>query len=133
MAIELSAETVYRSTRYGRRFLTLDAAIAAEAREVIRQRHPTEPVEPDVGYPGFHWRELSRSDVLYRRVRRLILSAWKTWYAEQRRSYATANPLGGPAKVFEAAAQRIRAGESLTEVMDDYGLAWTSPAKRGAS
>lgn len=48
-------------------------------------------------------------------------------------AYAKANPLGGPAKVFEAAAQRIRAGESLTEVMDDYGLAWTSPAKRGAS
>lgn len=44
----------------------------------------------------------------------------------QAKRYADANPLGGPARVFEAAASRIRAGENLADVMDDYGLAWTT-------
>ena len=38
--------------------------------------------------------------------------------------YARANPFGGPAAVFDAAAERIRAGEPLEEVMRDYGLSW---------
>lgn len=38
--------------------------------------------------------------------------------------YARANPLGGPASVFEAAAERIRSGEPLDEVMQDYALQW---------
>lgn len=36
--------------------------------------------------------------------------------------YAKANPLGGPAKVFDAMADRIRAGEDYYDVLDDYGF-----------
>lgn len=36
--------------------------------------------------------------------------------------YRQKNPLGGPAKMFEAAASRIRAGEPLEYVLEDYGL-----------
>lgn len=54
------------------------------------------------------------------------------WLADRaKRAYAEINPLGGPAKVFEAVASRIRAGENLADVMDDYGLAWTTDDKRG--
>jgi len=37
-----------------------------------------------------------------------------------RDEYARRNPLGGPAKVFEAMAARIRAGEEYYSVLDDY-------------
>ena len=36
--------------------------------------------------------------------------------------YREKNPLGGPAKVFEAMAGRIRAGEDYYDVLDDYGF-----------
>lgn len=36
--------------------------------------------------------------------------------------YAKVNPLGGPARVFEAMAERIRSGEAYEEVLADYGL-----------
>lgn len=36
--------------------------------------------------------------------------------------YARLNPLGGPAKVFDAMAARIRAGEPYDAVLADYGL-----------
>lgn len=39
-----------------------------------------------------------------------------------RQAYAKANPLGGPARVFEAMAARIRAGEDYYAVLDDYGF-----------
>ena len=35
--------------------------------------------------------------------------------------YRERNPLGGPAKVFDAMASRIRAGENYYAVLDDYG------------
>jgi hypothetical protein len=41
---------------------------------------------------------------------------------EKRAAYAEANPLGGPARMFEAIAERIRAGEDYYAVLDDYGL-----------
>ena len=37
--------------------------------------------------------------------------------------YAKRNPLGGPAKVFDAMASRIRAGEDYYSVLADYGFA----------
>lgn len=37
-------------------------------------------------------------------------------------SYAKANPLGGPARMFESMAARIRAGEDYYSVLDDYDL-----------
>jgi hypothetical protein len=36
--------------------------------------------------------------------------------------YHLPNPLGGPAKLFDAIADRIRAGEDQKSVMDDYGV-----------
>ena len=38
--------------------------------------------------------------------------------------YLRANPLGGPAKVFDACADAIRAGDSVEFAMGNYGLAW---------
>lgn len=40
--------------------------------------------------------------------------------AQQR--YESANPLGGPAKLFDAIADRIRAGEDYHAVLADYGV-----------
>ena len=41
---------------------------------------------------------------------------------EAAKAYAAANPLGGPARVFEAMASRIRAGEDYYSVLDDFGF-----------
>ena len=40
----------------------------------------------------------------------------------QHANYLKPNPLGGPAKVFDAIADRIRAGEDYHAVLDDYSL-----------
>jgi len=42
--------------------------------------------------------------------------------------YAAKNPLGGPARMFEAIASRIRAGEDYYEVLRDYDLQHISRA-----
>lgn len=39
-----------------------------------------------------------------------------------RAGYDRDNPLGGPAKMFDAIAERIRAGEDYHEVLRDYGV-----------
>lgn len=39
-----------------------------------------------------------------------------------RESYRAKNPLGGVARMFDAMADRIRAGENYASVLDDYGL-----------
>lgn len=74
MTVTKESAVVYRGG--GRRWLTLGAAIKAEAVKRIKVKHPTERGETDhsIGYhdPGFHWRELPRSDVLLRRVCRLV-------------------------------------------------------------
>lgn len=44
--------------------------------------------------------------------------------------YVKANPLGGPAKVFDAIADRIRAGESRAAVLYDYDLKDVSRRKK---
>lgn len=76
MCIRSQNATVYFSPTAKRRFLTKGAAIAAEARALISNKHPAEPAEHDDSggliYSGFHWRELPRSEVLYRRVVRLV-------------------------------------------------------------
>lgn len=38
--------------------------------------------------------------------------------------YMVPNPLGGPAKVFDACADSIRAGEPIDAAMANFGLAW---------
>ena len=76
MAITTEQATVYRGG--GRRWFSLRAAVKAEAQTIIKAKHPSERPEYENGmcyYPGFHWRELPRSDVLLRRLCRLILAA----------------------------------------------------------
>lgn len=64
---------VYRGG--GRRYLTKKAAIKAEAIAIIKRKHPTER-STDHGpmgiEPGWHWSDLSRADVLLRRIERLV-------------------------------------------------------------
>ena len=43
---------------------------------------------------------------------------------EPAQDYIAKNPLGGPAKVFDAIADCIRAGDSIESVMATYGLVW---------
>lgn len=40
------------------------------------------------------------------------------------KKYAVKNPLGGPATMFDTIAARIRAGEPVARVLDDYDLAF---------
>ena len=69
--IEVKQAKVYYSPRKRKRYFSLDAACNGEARAIIEAKHPTEEFDPEDGY-GFHWRELERSDVMYRRLARLI-------------------------------------------------------------
>lgn len=76
MAIELKPATAYYSQAAGRRYFTKKAAIGAEARAIIKRRYPTEQPHSDesgrLEDPGFHWEQLPRSDVMHRRLCRLI-------------------------------------------------------------
>jgi hypothetical protein len=45
--------------------------------------------------------------------------------------YFGANPLGGPAKVFDAMADRIRAGEDYYAVLADHGFKVDKPRGKG--
>lgn len=75
--IGIETATVYRGG--GRRWFSQRAAIKAEAIAIIKRKHPTEPSEHDeMGRcidPGWHWTSLPRSDVLLRRVCRMVRSA----------------------------------------------------------
>lgn len=75
MSVQTLHGVVYRSSRTGRRYLTLRAAIRAEARAIILAKYPSEKPEYENGYtsyPGFYWRDLPNSEKLYRRVVRLV-------------------------------------------------------------
>ena len=45
-------------------------------------------------------------------------------YNSPANEYKRRNPFGGVARVFECAAARIKFGEPMADVMDDYGLQW---------
>jgi hypothetical protein len=47
---------------------------------------------------------------------------------EPAQDYAAKNPLGGPAKIFDAMAACIRAGDSFDAVLRQYGFAEAQPA-----
>lgn len=74
--IERRIRTAYHSSLVGRDFLTKRAAIRAEAREIIKAKHPTEGAQySDDGScteRGWDWTELKNSDVLLRRMCRLV-------------------------------------------------------------
>lgn len=72
--VKVETAKVYRGGR--RRYLTLKAAVKAEAVAAIKARYPSE--KPHYGRdgrtedPGFHWSQLPRSDVMLRRLCRLV-------------------------------------------------------------
>lgn len=64
---------VWRGGR--RRYLTKKSAIHAEAVSLIKEKYPNEQPEYEQGhmtFPGWHWSEMPRSEVLLRRVMRLV-------------------------------------------------------------
>ena len=74
--VTVEAATVYRGGN--RRWLTLNAAVKAEAIKLIKKKYPTERAHYCDGYveePGSHWHDLPRSDVLLRRMSRLVRAA----------------------------------------------------------
>lgn len=72
----LSIRKVWFAPTARRHFLTKRAACIAEARARIKAKYPSERAETDergqTVYPGWHWRELPRSDELLKRYSRLI-------------------------------------------------------------
>ena len=68
--------TVYLAPTARRRYLTKKSAVRAEARALISRKHPTEKGEYDeagmLTYEGWHWTSLPRSDVLFRRVCKMV-------------------------------------------------------------
>lgn len=74
--IERREAIVYYAPTAKRRYLTRRAAVSAEARAIIKDKYPNEDTEHDDSgrctYPGWCWRELNRSEVLHRRLCRLI-------------------------------------------------------------
>ena len=80
MSITATTITVYRAPTAPRRYLSLRAACMAEARAIIKVRYPNEAPEYESGhmiYPGTTWRDLPRSDVLYRRMARRVRTAFE--------------------------------------------------------
>lgn len=77
--ISQKVATVYYAPKKKRRYFTLNAAISAEAGAIISAKYPSERGESQDGMitdSGFHWREMKRSDVMHRRMCRIILKAY---------------------------------------------------------
>ena len=74
MPVTAETATVYRGAR--RRFLTLNGAVNEEAKAKIRAKYPATPFDPETG-ETFHWTGLPRSEVLLRRMCRLIRTAYE--------------------------------------------------------
>ena len=70
--ITIETAVVYRSSS-GRRYLTKRGAIQSDARKIIVKKYPYEPFDPQDG-SSFRWEQMDRSDVLFRRLCRLIES-----------------------------------------------------------
>ena len=67
-----------------------------------------------------------RAEVTYETIQSLWKAMLDQFEKEQsspaKKAYEAANPLGGPARMFEAIAERIRAGEDYYAVLADYGV-----------
>ena len=74
--IEKRQATVYYAPTAKRRYFSLDAACSGEAVAVIKEKYPTIEFESDTGF-CFHWKELKRSEVLHRRITKLVKSKYK--------------------------------------------------------
>ena len=74
-AIKKVTRTAYFSPSKGRHYFSLSSAINAEAHALIAKKHPTEYAKFDLDGSGggFYWvDDIDRSDVLLRRVKRLV-------------------------------------------------------------
>ena len=58
-----------------------------------------------------------------------FVADFKAALAQPAQDYAAKNPLGGPAKIFDAMAACIRAGDSFDSVLRQYGFAEAQPAQ----
>lgn len=94
------------------------------------ERRAFEAWAPSEGFTNF----ILARDGGYRNL--ILQTVWKAWQARAAQSaepvYASAdyeakNPLGGPAKMFDAIAGRLRAGEEFYSVMNDYGIRFDPP------
>lgn len=70
--IETRTAKIYYAPTARRRYLSKLAAIKGEARAIIMAKHPRQWPEPEVGFSGWHWREIPRSDVLLRRMMQIV-------------------------------------------------------------
>lgn len=73
--------TAYFAPSKGRHYFSLAGAVRAEALSMILKKHPTKHCAEDLGIEvsaGFYWAsDIPRSDVLLRRVRRLVAQTYK--------------------------------------------------------
>lgn len=80
---------VFYAETANRHYLTKRAACRAEAAARIRAKYPSEEMETDDGgrttYPGWHWTQLNRADVLLRRYSRIIFKSVPNADVEARR------------------------------------------------
>lgn len=82
MSVYEQKATVYVAPTSGRRFLTLNGALCAEARAIIQSKYPSDRGSKDdsgryIG-DGFYWRDdLDRSEVLYRRILRKVKKSYR--------------------------------------------------------
>lgn len=76
MSIINKNAVAYLAPTAGRRYLTIKGAAAAEARALIRQKHPTIEFDQETG-ESFYWRDIPRSDVMYRRLTRKIFNDFR--------------------------------------------------------
>jgi hypothetical protein len=76
MAIKEQICNVYKSSFNGRRYLTKNSAVRAEAIGIILKKYPTESPQYAESYGmidgGWHWTELPNSKKMLRRLMRKI-------------------------------------------------------------
>jgi hypothetical protein len=70
--IQTRTRTVYFATTKGRSYIRKASAIRAETIAIIKAKYPTERGDGSDGYHTWTWRDLKNSDVLYRRLRRIV-------------------------------------------------------------
>lgn len=78
--IEHIDRPVYRAKTANRCYLTLRAAVNAEAVQIIRNKYPDEAAQFEGGRcydPGFHWSNDERLVRVHKRLMRLILKAYR--------------------------------------------------------
>ena len=77
--------------------------------------------------PGANRNYWAVTDPALARFAELVRAAERERSRKATQEYMRANPLGGPAKVFYACADAIRAGDPIDQAMANFGLAWAAP------